>query len=82
MDQPRELIFARAALAGDQNGGGGLRHLARQFQHVLGGRIARDPDGSFGHVSPPPRPRAAEERPGVLSSKLMRRAMRHSRSRS
>ena len=46
VNQPRQMILARAAFSGDQQRRGGVRDLARQFHHGLGRGILRDPGHS------------------------------------
>ena len=44
VDRPRKKVLPRACLAGQQNGGVGLRHLLRHIENFLHrGRVANDP---------------------------------------
>src|SRR5205085_6121089 len=59
MNQPSEMIFAGAALPGDEKGGGRTGHFFGEFQQPQRCRVMRDPRQSLaGHVRERPlRPR-------------------------
>ena len=50
VDPARELVFARAALAGNQDSGGSAGYFFRKFQHALGSGVCRNPGNLSGRA--------------------------------